>query len=185
MMKTFIRLLKNGRFLLIGLFVLIIGYGIFYSDDEAIIKAHESGDYDSDIDEAIKAHESGDYAKAVKLYRKAAEQGDAKAQNNLGVMYYNGVGVPQDYVEAAKWYRQAAEQGDALSQYNLGFMYITGQGVPQDLVVAYMWYNTAAASGDEDSIEIRDEVANALSRAKLAEGQKLAQECVAKNYKDC
>jgi TPR repeat protein len=42
--------------------------------------------------------------------KKAAEQGDAEAQNNLGLMYYEGEGVSQDYMEAAKWYRLAAEQ---------------------------------------------------------------------------
>jgi len=34
-----------------------------------------------------------DYAVAMKWYRLAAEQGHAKAQYNLGVMYYNGEGV--------------------------------------------------------------------------------------------
>ena len=34
---------------------------------------------------------------------KAAEQGHAWAQNNLGLMYDFGYGVPQDYVEAYAW----------------------------------------------------------------------------------
>ena len=37
-----------------------------------------------------------DDTEAVKWFRKAAEQGDASAQNDLGVMYQNGRGVPQD-----------------------------------------------------------------------------------------
>jgi len=37
-------------------------------------------------------------------------RGDALAQNNLGVMYENGQGVPQDYKEAVKWYTKAAEE---------------------------------------------------------------------------
>ena len=36
-----------------------------------------------------------DYAEAVKWYRLAAEQGFAMAQDNLGLMYKNGQGVPQ------------------------------------------------------------------------------------------
>ena len=60
------------------------------------------------------------------------QQGDAQAQNNLGVMYENGRGVPQDYDEAVKWYRLAAAQGDADAQNNLGVMYENGRGVPQD-----------------------------------------------------
>ena len=34
--------------------------------------------------------------------------GNAGAQLNLGLMYYNGQGVPQDYAESYKWYRLAA-----------------------------------------------------------------------------
>src|SRR5262249_54459517 len=36
-----------------------------------------------------------DAAQAAELYRKAAEQGDAAAQNNLGVLYRVGSGVPK------------------------------------------------------------------------------------------
>ena len=59
----------------------------------------------------------------MKWYRLAAEQGYADAQNNLGVMYRKGQGVPQDDKTAVKWYRLAAEQGNADAQYNLGLMY--------------------------------------------------------------
>ena len=55
-----------------------------------------------------------------------AEQGEAKAQNILGRMNQNGLGLPQDYTEALKWYRRAAAQNDADGQNNLGFMYING-----------------------------------------------------------
>jgi len=51
------------------------------------------------------------------------------AQYSLGVMYANGLGVPEDDAEAARWFRLAAEQGNALAQYNLGFIYDSGRGV--------------------------------------------------------
>ena len=38
--------------------------------------------------------------KAVHWFTKSAEQGFAEAQNNLGVMYENGRGVPQNYRKA-------------------------------------------------------------------------------------
>src|ERR1035438_5254339 len=41
------------------------------------------------------------------------------AQVHLGLMYYQGQGVPQDYKEAMRWYRLAADQGDADAQFNL------------------------------------------------------------------
>ena len=80
-------------------------------------------------------------------YRSLAEQGDASAQNTLGIMYYNGDGVPQDYQEAMKWYRLAAEQGHAGAQFNLGVMYASGKGVPQDVQVAVKWWRLAAEQG--------------------------------------
>ena len=80
----------------------------------------------------------------MKWYTFAAEQGFAHAQNNLGLMYANGLGVPQDDKTALKWYILAAGQGDADAQTNLGLMY-----------------------------------------RKIAEAQKLARECMKKNYKGC
>ena len=44
-----------------------------------------------------------DYAEAARLYRLAAAQGDATAQNNLGTMFENGVGIAQDRAEAIRW----------------------------------------------------------------------------------
>jgi TPR repeat protein len=48
----------------------------------------------------------------VMQFRKAAEQGYARSQNNLGVMYGNGTGVPQDYVLAYMWCNLAGASGD-------------------------------------------------------------------------
>jgi len=39
---------------------------------------------------------------------KAAEQGDAGAQGGLGLIYYEGKGVPQDFAEAYFWFDLAA-----------------------------------------------------------------------------
>ena len=48
--------------------------------------------------------------------------GVAEAQYNLGVMCYEGRGVPRDFPEAVRWFRLAADQGHAWAQTNLGFM---------------------------------------------------------------
>ena len=87
------------------------------------------------------------YDKATYWYRKAADQGYARAQNNLGSMYYEGNGVKQDYEEAVKWYRKAAEQELASAQFNLGNMYYEGKGVEQDYEEAVFWYDKAAQQG--------------------------------------
>lgn len=76
-----------------------------------------------------------------------AEQGNSEAQNDLGIMYDNGDGVPQDHQAAAKWYRLSAEQGQAVAQFNLGNMYDLGLGVTQDYVEAAAWFRLAAEQG--------------------------------------
>ncbi|MDR2026013.1 MAG: sel1 repeat family protein [Prevotellaceae bacterium] len=60
----------------------------------------------------------------AKQYQRNAEQGSADAQNCLGFMYENGVGVSKDYGEALKWYRKSAERGNADAQKNLNRIYI-------------------------------------------------------------
>ena len=44
----------------------------------------------------------------MRWYRAAAEQNFASDQDNPGVMYENGQGVPQDYVQAYLWFSLAA-----------------------------------------------------------------------------
>ncbi len=43
-------------------------------------------------------------------WRKVAEQGFARAQHNLGVMYFKGRGIAQDYVQAHMWFNLAASR---------------------------------------------------------------------------
>jgi hypothetical protein len=122
-----------------------------------------------------------DFADTAKWCRLAAEQGDIVSQNNLGIMYDNGRGVPQDYAQAVKWYRLAAEKGEAYAQHNLGNMYRDGKSVPQDYVQAHKWYNLAASRLSEkqsrdSAFESRDLLAAKMTPAQIAEAQKLARE---------
>ena len=86
------------------------------------------------------AAQRGDYPTALRFWRPLAEQGNAAAQYNLGLLYNNGLGVPQDYAEAMKWYRKSADQGNASAQHNLGLMYVEGKGVPRNYLEAARWY---------------------------------------------
>ena len=52
-----------------------------------------------------------DLVKSAEWLTKSAMQGEAKAQFNLGNMYYIGRGVEQDLEKAQKWYRMAMDQG--------------------------------------------------------------------------
>ena len=107
--------------------------------------------YSADFNKGLTAAQSGDFATALKEWKPLAEEGNAVAQNNLGLMYHNGWGVPQDYKEAVYWYRLAVEQGYAIAQYNLGLMYEKGKGVPQDDKEAARLYRLAAEQGYVDA----------------------------------
>jgi TPR repeat protein len=72
----------------------------------------------------------------------------ADAQNNVGYLYHNGLGVTADYTEAMAWYRKAADQGYAVAQRQIGWLYAKGQGVPQDKKQARLWMSRAADGGD-------------------------------------
>ena len=133
------------------------------------------------FDEGTAAYDRGDYATALREWRPLAKQGVADAQYNLGVMYGEGLGVPQDYAKAVRWWRKAAEQGHATAQYNLGVAYHNGEGVPQNYAQAHMWYNLAASrfSPGEDRDKVvknRDHVAKRMTPAQISEAQKLARE---------
>ena len=117
--------------------------------------------------------------------RLAAEQGNPFAPFHLGTLYSNGRGLPQDYTEAANWYRLAAEQGHADAQFILGGMYRDGTGVIQSYIDAHMWFNIAASAGNESAKGSRDRVATEMSQDDLVRAQRLARECLERQFKDC
>lgn len=52
-------------------------------------------------------------------YEKAAAEGNAEARYKLGVIYAEGLGVPQDADKARKFLAQAAAQGHREAQLRL------------------------------------------------------------------
>src|SRR5262245_16483674 len=124
------------------------------------------------FEDSFAAFRSGDYATAIRIWRPLADQGNATAQTFLGLVYYDGRGVPQNYTEAAQWYRRASDQGHPMAQYNLGYMYAYGQGVPQDYVTAHVLFNLASAKGEKNAAENRDWIARQMTPAQIAEAQK-------------
>jgi hypothetical protein len=64
-------------------------------------------------------------------------------------------------------------------------MYRLGKGVLQDYVRAHMWLNLAADNGYKKAIKFREMVAEEMTPTQIAEAQKIARECIKKNYKNC
>jgi TPR repeat protein len=105
-------------------------------------------------EEFQKAEEFGaknNYAEALKWYRIAADKGHLESQNDVGMFYIMGMGVPKDVAEGTRWLRKAADQGHDVAQRNMGIMYLQGIGVPQDNAEAIRWLRKAAAQGDDEA----------------------------------
>lgn len=129
-----------------------------------------------DFAAGVKAYENRDFAGAYKEWLPLAQQGNSAAQFNLGLLYFDGNGVPQNFSEAARWFQEAADQGYAKAQYNLGGMYGAGRGVKRDYIKAYVWLSLCAAQADEKCAAQRDLVARKLSASKLSEAQQQARQ---------
>ena len=84
------------------------------------------------------------FEETTKELRKKAQGGDASAQNELGLLYYEGRGVGQNYRKAKEWFDKAVEQGHTGAQVNLGTLYLRGEGAPQSSQMALFWFTRAA-----------------------------------------
>ncbi len=102
--------------------------------------------------------------------RSRANAGQADAQNELGLRYNEGRGLPQNFALAKDWFQKAADQGHAGAQVNLGTLYFLGQGAPESDQMALSWFRRAA------------EQRNALAFAKLglmyAQGRGVSQDFI-------
>src|SRR5215467_2942649 len=78
--------------------------------------AAQPGDAASAVQRGEAAYKRKDYKTALYEWQPLAQQGNAVAQNWLGRLYQQGLGVTKDETEAVRLYRQAAAQGDAAAQ---------------------------------------------------------------------
>ncbi|SLM49567.1 exported protein of unknown function [Nitrospira japonica] len=122
---------------------------------------------------ADKAYTSGNYEKSAKELEALANLGDARAQYNLGLLYDQGLGVPQSDALALRWYTQAAERGEPRAQYNLGIMYMNGQGMAPDPVQAYFWFSLAVAQGERKASDAREYVMEQMTSEQITRGQQM------------
>ena len=88
-----------------------------------------------------------DLTEATKWYQRAADQGVSAAQNNLGLMYSQGRGVPRDVARAVQLWLAAAENDHAIAQFNLGLAFFRGEGVAKNQSQATGWFRRAGELG--------------------------------------
>tara|TARA_B100000530_G_scaffold275675_1_gene188625 strand:- start:104 stop:901 length:798 start_codon:yes stop_codon:yes gene_type:complete len=99
----------------------------------------------------LNALDRNHYASAYRSFKPLADNGIAEAQNNLGFLYQNGLGVRRNYNTAIKWYQLAANQGLSEAEHNIGMLNYWGYGVSQDFNIARRWFSKSAEKGLGDS----------------------------------
>lgn len=67
-----------------------------------------------------------DFDKAFMYYKMAADQNDPIALNNLGSLYFSGIGTKTDVQQAMECFKKATELGNDSAAVNLAFIYLKG-----------------------------------------------------------
>ena len=118
-----------------------------------------------------------DDAEAVRWYQMAAEQGLAGAQSHSRYSCMPRVmGCQRMMLKPCAGSKWPPSRDMPEAQYILGLMYAKGDGVPEDDAKAYAWLSIAAAQGNESAKESKDIVTERMTRAQIADAQKLSRE---------
>lgn len=111
---------------------------------DKMVSGPSSSKADKYYDKGKDCLQKHNFSDALSWFTKAAELDHIEAKYEIGLMYFNELGMTKNDQEMVKWFKQAAEQGHADSQFVLGYMYRTGDGVSQDYSQAVNWYQKAA-----------------------------------------
>jgi len=102
--------------------------------------------------EAAAAFTQRRYAEASALLERGASGGDPEAQNLLGVMLLNGMGVAPDLRRAAGLFGAAADADLREARYNLANLKLHGLGVTRDEAGAQQQLLAAARAGHRPAL---------------------------------
>ena len=106
---------------------------------------------EDELAEAKMLAAAGEYAAALAIWGPLAHRGVARAANNVGACFVDGLGVEREPEMAVRWLTIAAEGGDPAGQRNLATAYFRGLGVAEDQSAALGWYRKAAEAGDAEA----------------------------------
>ena len=125
----------------------------------------------------LKAFDQNEYKMAAKLWLSAASSGQPRAQNGLGVIYRDGLGMPRNIEEAIYWFYKSAENGYAYGMYNLAIVLIGKGDSSTNNIEAYKWlYLATALNFDEQANHRLYILANRMSKLEIKEASIRAQQ---------
>ncbi|MES2316629.1 MAG: hypothetical protein V4631_03970 [Pseudomonadota bacterium] len=149
---------------------------------------------DTPYSKGMRAYGAKDFAAARKEWAQSlAEGGPDEALNNLGFLYYHGLGGDARPGKAVALWRKGAALAVSESQLHLGQALEAGKGVDRNLVAAYAWYrcsvatagklsrnDRAEASIEKDAIAALAKLAATMSAAEREAGGRFALTLIAK-----
>ena len=101
-----------------------------------------------------------DYKRAYMLYNAAKKDGYAPGYYKLGMMYFEGKGIPQNHIRASKLFREGSsdqlDNNDCL--FMLGKMYYYGLGVEKSEARGLSYIRSAESKGSEEARDLLDEI---------------------------
>ena len=128
------------------------------------------------FDRGFDAFEAKNYQVAAELWQKAAQEGHVRAQNGLGVLYRDGLGVDQNPEKAISWFYMSADNGYAFGMDNLASFYIDQGGAREMEVEAYKWLFIATAINFDERANYKLYILSTkLERSEIRQAQDEAQ----------
>ncbi len=126
--------------------------------------------------QGLKAFEQNEYEMAAELWLSAASSGHIRAQNGLGVIYRDGLGIPRNTEEAINWFYKSAENGYAYGMYNLAVVFIGRGDSSKNNIEAYKWLYLATALNFDEQANYRLYIlANRMTKLEIEEASSRAQ----------
>ncbi|KAB0265984.1 tetratricopeptide repeat protein [Microvirga brassicacearum] len=116
---------------------------------DALRRAASTGNPIALYEMANRLDRPHDRADAAQLFERAAQAGLAPAQQRVGAIYEQGLGVERDLPRAIGWYERAAQGGNVQAMHRLATL-LASRGDP-DYAAAFRWYTEAAEGGLRDS----------------------------------
>jgi hypothetical protein len=108
-----------------------------------------------------------DYPAAIKLLESASQDIESDsavdAQMFLGLLYANGVGVPQDDEKATFWFkRSSALSRSGYAEYWAGLLFLNGEKgfIEINKQRALQWLNLSCTEGNDTGCEVFEQISN-------------------------
>lgn len=88
------------------------------------------------------------YDKAFQYYNMAAQQNDSVAINNVGSLYFSGIGTEKSLSQAAQMFEKASALGNTEAAVNLSFIYLTKDSALNNPHAAVELLKSASEAGN-------------------------------------